>query len=84
MLDVAQDTVVLRLTAVVNQIAAQHGLRRPVSLTVALVDAGFSSMAMVDLMLALEVEFDVTIPQSDMTPDNFRSIVSLSRLIGRL
>lgn len=84
MLDVVEDSLLPRLTAVVHQTAHQHSLRGPISETVALVDAGFSSMAMVDLMLALEVEFDIAIPQGEMTPENFRSIVSLSSLIGRL
>jgi acyl carrier protein len=35
-------------------------------------------------MLAIEVEFDVTIPQSDITPDNFDSIASVEALVVRL
>ena len=41
-------------------------------------------MAMVDLMLAIEATFDVTIPQRELTPANFKSIESLSRLVERL
>jgi acyl carrier protein len=43
-----------------------------------------TSMAMVDLMLAVEAEFDVTIPQREMTPANFRSITCLAQLLARL
>ena len=36
-----------------------------------LYDAGLTSMAMVKLMLAVEVEFDISIPDADLHPDNF-------------
>jgi acyl carrier protein len=39
---------------------------------------------MVNLMLAIEVEFDLTIPQAEITPDNFQSIASVERLVRRL
>lgn len=46
-------------------------------------DLGISSLKMVNLMLALEVEFDITIPQSDITPENFHSLASVEALIAR-
>jgi acyl carrier protein len=47
-------------------------------------ELGMSSIKMVNLMLAVEMEFDVTIPQTDITPDNFRSIASVEALLTRL
>ena len=47
-------------------------------------ELGMSSMKMINLMLAIEVEFDVTIPQADITPDNFDSIASVEALVLRL
>ena len=47
-------------------------------------ELGMSSMKMINLMLAIEVEFDVTIPQADITPDNFDSIASVEALVIRL
>jgi acyl carrier protein len=47
-------------------------------------ELGMSSMKMINLMLAIEVEFDVTIPQADITPDNFDSIASVETLVVRL
>ncbi len=47
-------------------------------------ELGMSSMKMINLMLAIEVEFDVTIPQTDITPDNFESISSVEGLVMRL
>jgi acyl carrier protein len=49
-----------------------------------LYDAGLTSMAMVKLMLAVEVEFEVSIPDEDLHPDNFRSIEAIEALVGRL
>jgi acyl carrier protein len=43
-----------------------------------------SSIKMVNLMLAVETEFDLTIPQSDITPDNFRSVATIEALLVRL
>ena len=47
-------------------------------------ELGMSSMKMINLMLAIEVEFDLTIPQSEITPDNFESIASVEAMVGRL
>lgn len=47
-------------------------------------DLGMSSLKMVNLMLSIEVEFNVTIPQGDITPDNFRSIASVEALLRKL
>ena len=38
-------------------------------------------MDMVNLMLGVEAEFDLTIPQSEITPDNFQSVRALERMI---
>jgi acyl carrier protein len=45
---------------------------------------GMSSMKMINLMLAIEVEFDFSIPQTEITPDNFESIASVEALVVRL
>ena len=39
---------------------------------------------MVNLMLAVEAEFDLEIPQEEMTPENFRSIETIERLVEAL
>jgi acyl carrier protein len=38
---------------------------------------------MVSLMLGVEAEFDFTIPQSEITPENFQSIKTLEQMISR-
>ena len=47
-------------------------------------DRGLTSLDVVNLMLSVEDEFDIEIPQREMTPDNFRSIAAIERLVGRL
>jgi acyl carrier protein len=39
---------------------------------------------MVNLMLAVEVEFDIAIPQSDITPENFQSLGSIESLVQKI
>jgi acyl carrier protein len=48
-----------------------------------LADIGLTSMDMVNLMLGVEAEFDFTIPQSEITPENFKSIATLQKMIIR-
>jgi acyl carrier protein len=47
-----------------------------------LVDIGLTSMDMVNLMLGVEAEFDFTIPQEQITPENFQSVQTLERLVA--
>jgi acyl carrier protein len=47
-------------------------------------ELGMSSIKMVNLMLAVETEFDLTIPQNEITPENFRSVASVEALLVRL
>ena len=73
-----------RLGVILAAVAAQHDLAGPFAPSDFLVDRGMTSMAMVDLMLAVESDFDVTIPQRELTPVNFKSIDALARLLDRL
>ena len=47
-------------------------------------ELGMSSIKMVNLMLAVEGEFDLSIPQNEITPENFRSVASIEILLARL
>ena len=73
-----------RLLAIVNQLLAKNSIARPVSIDDLLTEAGLSSIDMVNLMLAIESEFDIMIPASDITPANFRSISTIEELIARI
>jgi hypothetical protein len=39
-------------------------------------------MDMVNLMLGVEAEFDFTIPQAEITPENFQSVETQQRMIA--
>jgi acyl carrier protein len=47
-------------------------------------ELGMSSIKMVNLMLAVESEFNILIPQSDITPENFESVAAIEALVVRL
>jgi acyl carrier protein len=73
-----------RIVGLVERILERNAGSAPLPLGAHLNELGMSSMKMINLMLAIEVEFDVTIPQSDITPDNFDSIASVEALVVRL
>ncbi len=84
MLDTRQEVSADRVSRVVADIAMRNGVTKAIGATDGLVDIGLNSIAMVDLMLAIEAAFDVTIPQPDLTPENFRSIASIEAVMARL
>lgn len=71
-----------RITKLVKSILAQNSLAADVAPSTKLVDAGLTSMDMVNLMLGVEAEFDFTIPQSEITPENFQSVETLERMVA--
>jgi acyl carrier protein len=73
-----------RVVAIVRQVMPQQSSSADLSNDANLYDAGLTSMAMVKLMLAVEVEFDISIPDADLHPDNFGSIAAVEALVIRL
>ena len=73
-----------RLLRLVGQILGKPEAAADLPVEGRLSELGMTSLKMVNLMLAVETEFDVTIPQSDITPDNFRSVSSVEALLARL
>jgi acyl carrier protein len=71
-----------RLLALVKSILDQNAITAQLTPATLLVDVGLTSMDMVNLMLAVEAEFDFTIPQSDITPENFLSVETLNALVA--
>jgi acyl carrier protein len=72
-----------RIRALVEAILEQNSIAVQVDPESRLVDVGLTSMDMVNLMLGVEAEFDFTIPQPDITPENFQSIRTLELMIVR-
>jgi acyl carrier protein len=70
-----------RIIALVEAILAQNALPTELAPDAKLVDAGLTSMDMVNLMLSVEAEFDFTIPQAEITPENFQSVETLRRMV---
>ena len=70
-----------RVLALVKTILEQNSIAVEVMPDSRLVDVGLTSMDMVNLMFGVEAEFDLTIPQSEITPENFQSIEALERMI---
>ncbi|MEW6438366.1 MAG: phosphopantetheine-binding protein [Pseudomonadota bacterium] len=73
-----------KLTSLVADILKRNGVERPVDAEADLINQGLTSVDMVHLMLAIEAAFDLAIPQSGLTPENFRSIATIEALLGRL
>ena len=69
-----------RLLGIVRQILGPPFASRPLSIDARLADLGVTSIKMVNLMLSVEAEFDITIPQSDINPETFASLTSIESL----
>jgi acyl carrier protein len=76
---VSQELVVL----VKQVLGPASSIPDPLPIDAQLSDLGISSLKMVNLMLAVELEFDIAIPQSDITPENFHSLASIEALVTR-
>ena len=73
----------IRLLALIGQILEKgDGSSLPVEARLS--ELGMSSIKLVNLMLGVEGEFDLNIPQAEITPDNFRSVTSIEAMLGRL
>src|SRR5271167_727049 len=70
-----------RILALVKSILEQNAIAAELTAESLLVDVGLTSMDMVNLMLGVEAEFDFTIPQAEITPENFQSVRTLERMI---
>ena len=81
--DERHDGPLARVLSLANEMLSKKG-RSATAAEQDLRAAGLSSLDSVNLMLAIEGEFDMFIPQAEMTPDNFRSCASIADLLARL
>jgi acyl carrier protein len=70
-----------RVLSVVRSILEQNASTAEVHPDSHLVNIGLSSMDMVTLMLRVEAEFDITLPQPEITAENFKSVRTLETVI---
>jgi acyl carrier protein len=73
-----------RLLGLIERVLEKPGAGPTLAPDAALSELGVSSLKMVSLMLSVEAEFDLSIPQHEITPENFRSINSIQALVARL
>ena len=84
MLDRSRADTAERVAQLVGRLFAKRGIERAVGPDDDLSDGGLSSLDLVNLMLSVETEFDIKIPDRDMTPANFRSIARIDALLCTL
>jgi acyl carrier protein len=84
-LDMRANEVCDRLIALVKQVSGSAVVfPAPFPVDTQLSELGISSLKMVNLMLAVELEFDIAIPQSDITPENFQSVNAIRALVEKM
>jgi acyl carrier protein len=82
MLDVRSDSVKGLITAIVRNFIKHTD--DEIATTQDLQELGLSSFEMVNMMLAIEAEFDLTIPAAKLIPANFRTIENIETLVRGL
>ena len=71
-----------RITAIAVRLLVKRGVHTIPASSDNLRDAGLTSLDMVGLMLAIEAEFDIEVPQSAMTPENFDTVAAIETLVS--
>ena len=71
-----------RITAIAVRMLLKRGVNVIPGSQDNLRDAGLTSLDMVNLMLAIEAEFDIEVPQSAMTPENFDTVAAMDVLVS--
>jgi acyl carrier protein len=83
-LDRTNDATADRVAALVRKALDKESIDKPVVTDDDLRASGLSSLGLVNLMLSVETEFDLTFTERDMTPANFRSIARIVELMRSL
>lgn len=73
-----------RLLEIVRRTVGAPAASLPLPIDTRLSELGISSIKMVSLLLAIEAEFSLTIPQEAITPENFHSIASMEAMLQRI
>src|ERR1700719_4108811 len=70
------------VTEVVRRMLVERSIDGTVTAEADLREIGLTSLDMVDLVLSVESEFDLQIPEAQITPANFRSISAIDALVN--
>jgi acyl carrier protein len=73
-----------RVLAVVQRLLAERSITASVQSDDNLLEVGLNSLDILNLVLSLEAEFDLAIPEADITPANLLSISGITGLINGL
>jgi acyl carrier protein len=73
-----------RVRVVVQRLLTQRAIEWRVGPHDDLRHAGLTSLDMINLVLSIEAEFDLTVPEASIDPANFRTIDGISRLVTGL
>jgi acyl carrier protein len=73
-----------RITAVVRRLLGERSITRTFTAQEELRDVGLTSLDMVNLVLAVESELGIAIPEAEITPANFRSVATIEALVAGL
>lgn len=73
-----------RIISAVQLLLAERSINTEVNPDDNLFRVGLNSLDMLNLVLSLEAEFDITIPEAEITIANLRTISTLGSLITRL
>ena len=73
-----------RIAAVVRRLLSERSITRTFTAQEELRDVGLTSLDMVNLVLAVESELCVAIPEAEITPANFRSVATIETLVAGL
>jgi acyl carrier protein len=73
-----------KIAKVVHKLLMDHSIDRTFYLQDDLREVGLTSLDMASLVLSVEAEFDLMIPERDITPSNFRSVSTITSLVTRL
>jgi acyl carrier protein len=83
-LDRSKNNVADRVAVLVRKVLDREEINKAVGPDDDLRRSGLSSLGLVNLMLSVEAEFDLKIPEREMTPTNFRSIARIAELVDTL
>ncbi|HWG32974.1 MAG TPA: phosphopantetheine-binding protein [Gemmatimonadaceae bacterium] len=82
--ELSEDLPQHRIIRLIEGLLAERSIERRLNPNDDLREAGLSSLDMVSLVLSVEAEFDIIVPEVSITPAQFRSVSAISELVGAL
>jgi acyl carrier protein len=73
-----------RVARVVQRLLVERSLSPAIQPNDDLRVAGLTSLDMITLVLAVEAEFGLLVPETHIKPDNFQSVAAISSLVASL